>query len=327
MARIFLGIDIAKSTFEAALIRESAPLLLEQRKFTNDPQGFEQLSTWLTARNATASLVHACLEATGAYGQDIAAYLHQQGHRVSLVNPLRTKAFAQSQLVRNKTDRLDAAGIARFCQSQDPPAWTPPEPAQRELQALCRHREALLLTLQQQKNRLEVEKSGRVRDSLQALITYLEQEVEQLQRQVKNHIIENADLKRQKDLLVSIPGISDLTAASLLAEIGSFCSFDSARQVAAFAGLTPRQHCSGSSVRGKPRLSKIGNARIRKALYFPAMVALRFNPVLQELSKRLKARGKCPMVIIGAAMRKLVHLAYGVLKTGRPFDPNHARAA
>jgi transposase len=127
--------------------------------------------------------------------------------------------------------------------------------------------------------------------------------------------------------LDSIPGIAETTAATLLAEIVDVTQYRSARQVAAYAGLVPRERYSGSSVRGRTRLSKIGNARLRKALYFPAITALRCSPFFQAWAQGLRERGKCKMSVIGAAMRKLIHLAYGVLKTGQPFDPEWLKTA
>jgi len=128
-------------------------------------------------------------------------------------------------------------------------------------------------------------------------------------------------------LLDSIPGIAQTTAATLLAEITDITQYRSARQVAAYAGLVPRERQSGSSVRGRTRVSKIGNARLRRALYFPAVTALRCSPFFQRWAKGLQERGKCKMSVIGAVMRKLIHLAYGVLKTGKPFDPQWTREA
>ncbi len=134
-------------------------------------------------------------------------------------------------------------------------------------------------------------------------------------------------MRRQSELLDSIPGIAETTAALLLAEITDITQYRSARQIAAYAGLVPRERHSGSSVRGRTRLSKIGNARLRRALYFPAITALRCSPFFQAWAKGLRERGKCKMSVIGAAMRKLIHLAYGVLKTGKPFDPEWAKSA
>lgn len=128
-------------------------------------------------------------------------------------------------------------------------------------------------------------------------------------------------------MLDSIPGIAVTTAAVILAEVADITQYRSARQVAAYAGLVPRERQSGSSVHGRTRLSKIGNARLRKALYFPAITALRCSEFFKAWAAGLRERGKCKMSVIGAAMRKLVHLAYGVLKTGKPFDPKWTKEA
>ncbi len=134
-------------------------------------------------------------------------------------------------------------------------------------------------------------------------------------------------MKQQHELLDSIPGIAATTAALLLAEVPDLKRYRNARQLAAFAGLVPRERQSGSSVRGRVRLSKIGNARLRRALYFPAITALRCSPFFQEWAEGLRQRGKSKMSVIGAVMRKLIHIAYGVLKSGRPFDPKLAKSA
>jgi transposase len=166
-----------------------------------------------------------------------------------------------------------------------------------------------------------------VRESGEGLISYLSEQIKKTEALIRDHIDRHPRLKRQSELLDTIPGIGEATAAALLAEVPDIKQYKSARQVAAFAGLVPRERQSGSSVRGRVRLSKIGNARLRKALYFPAVTALRCSPFFQEWAAGLRARGKSKMAVIGAAMRKLIHLAYGVLKTGKPFDPEWAKSA
>ncbi len=153
----------------------------------------------------------------------------------------------------------------------------------------------------------------------------LDAEITKVEQRLRDHINQNPTLKNQRDLLVSIPGIADATAATLLAEIVEVRQFAGARQVAAFAGLVPRVRQSGSSVRGRACLSKVGSWRLRKALFYPAMVALRFNPVLMALQARLLAAGKNKKLIVGAAMRKLLEIAFGVLKSGQPFQADFAQ--
>jgi transposase len=270
--------------------------------------------------------VHACLEATGAYGDSLAADLHERGHTVSVVNPAAIKAYAQSHLSRTKNDRGDAGLIASFCAERRPPAWHPPALELRELQALVRRLDSLVEMRTMEENRLS---SGiaveAVRESVEEHLAYLSEQIKRTEALIRSHIDKHPDLKRQRELLDSIPGIAEATAAVLLAEVPDIKEYASARQVAAFAGLVPRERQSGSSVRGRVRLSKIGNARLRKALYFPAVTALRCSPFFQAWAEGLRQRGKSKMAVIGAAMRKLVHLAYGVLKTGRPFDPEWCR--
>jgi transposase len=181
---------------------------------------------------------------------------------------------------------------------------------------------------QMEVNRLEAGTSAeQVRDSLTEHIAFLDEEVKRTTALIRQHIDQHPTLREQRELLVTIPGIGETTAAKLLAEMLDVKLYKSARQLAAFAGLVPRLHESGTSIKRKARLSKIGAPRLRKALYFPAIAAIKYNPSIKALSVRLKERGLCPMQIIGAAMRKLVHLAYGVLKSGKPFDPTLVKIA
>ena len=163
--------------------------------------------------------------------------------------------------------------------------------------------------------------------SLDRHMRYLLEQIKQTEALIREHINNHPDLQRQSNLLDSIPGIGQATAALLLAEMTNIKQYKRACQAAAYAGLVRRQRRSGSSVRGRVCLSKIGNARLRQALYFPAMTALRSSDFFKTWANPLRERGKSKMTVIGAAMRKLIHLAYGVLKTGKPFDPNWAKAA
>jgi len=218
--------------------------------------------------------------------------------------------------------------IALYCLKHRPPAWDPPPPEISELQALVRRLEALLEMLQQERNRLSAGiVSSSVRESVEQHIAYLDEQITHTQSLIKDHIDQNPTLRQRRDLLTSIPGIGETTAARFLAEIVDIRHYESARQVAAFAGLVPKHRESGSSVRGRPRMCKVGAARLRKALYFPAIVATHHNPIIKAMSERLREAGKCPMVIIAAAMRKLIHIAFGVLKSGKPFDPYHGKTA
>lgn len=319
-----LGIDIAKLKFNICLLSLNGKL--KHKVFPNTEVGFQQLDAWFSKQGAQR--IHACMEATGAYGEALALHLSTAGHMVSVVNPAAIKAFAGSRLSRTKTDRVDAELIARFCRAQQPPAWMPPAAEVRQLQALVRRLESLVEMRTMESNRLEaIITNEMVKASVEDHLAYLDQQIRQTEALIRTHIDNHPTLKQQSDLLDSIPGIGEATAATLLAEITDITHYESARQVAAYAGLVPRERQSGSSVRRRTRLSKIGNARLRKALYFPAITALRCSPFFKAWAEGLRQRGKCKMSVIGAAMRKLIHLAYGVLKTGRPFDPKWGKTA
>lgn len=314
-----LGIDIGKSKFHVCLLLPNGKA--RPKVFDNTAAGHQELLDWLGKFDVHRT--HACMEATGSYGMALARFLFDAKQTVSVVNPGRVKGFAQSEMTRTKTDKVDAAVIARFCRALRPEAWSPPAPEVEQLQALMRRLEALMQMKQQEANRLEASPTGDVRASIEAHMRYLDEDITKTKQLINDHFDQHPGLKAQRQLLISIPGIAEQTAAAILAEIGSIEAFASARQLAAYCGLTPREKLSGTSVRGRPCLSRMGNARLRKALFLPAIAAARHNPFLQQLRQRLLERGKSKMAIVGAAMRKLIHLAYGVLKSGKPFDPEY----
>lgn len=313
-----LGIDIGKQELVMELQQKGKAY---RRTIRNHRDDFSTLTKWLTKHEVKE--LHVCIEATGSFWEAVAEYLHGLGHKVSVVNPARIHAYGKSLLRRNKTDKLDAELIAQFCIAQQPEAWTPPPPAQRELRALVRLLDDLQEIKTQQNNRL---KSGvefePVKQHLNDHIDYIEAQMADIQQQIKQVIDADEQLAQDFTLLISIKGVGETTAALLLAE--NIGGFRSVRAVTAHAGLNPKSFTSGTSVSRPPRLSKIGSARLRKALYFPALSALRCNPAVKAFGDRLKDRGKRPMVVVGAAMRKLLAIAFGVLKSGRPFDPNYA---
>ena len=314
-----LGIDVAKATLVVVLLIGEHS---QRAEFANSTEGIAHLLAWLRKRKA--GNVHAGLEATGTYGEELAQALHDAGHTVSVVNPARIVAYARSQLARNKTDQADAALIARFCQKEQPAAWTPPSPELRDLRALVRHLEAVQQMRQAEANRLGAgTHPAAIRQALQDHLAFLDQQSAALISQIDDQINRHSELRHQRDLLVSIKGIGHRTAATVLAELGDIRAFGSARELAAYAGLNPRQFTSGSSIHRRTRLSKIGNAAVRAALFFPALVAKRHNPIVRAFCLRLSARGMVPMAVVGAAMRKLLHIVYGVVTKDTPFDPEY----
>lgn len=317
---MILGIDVAKAKVDVALF--DAKQFIAAGQFDNNPAGFKKLGKWLKSKGAEPS--RACMEATGRYGDALATWLYQQGHQVSIVNPARIKKYAESQLKRNKTDKLDAQIIADFCRTQEPTLWQPPAPESRELQEMVRRLDALVSEQTREQNRLQAGlESEVVKASITDNLEYLATQITRLEAQIQEHIDRHPDLKRDQDLLLSIKGIGPKTACKILGEVPDMDRFDHSGQVVAYAGLSPQQHTSGSSVHKPTKLTKTGNQSLKTAMYFPAITAIRFNPIVKALAARLESRGKEKMVIIGAAMRKLIQLAYGVLKSGRPFDPDY----
>lgn len=315
-----LGMDIAKESYQVTL---RIGQRTARHEFANDPAAFQRLDAWL--RKQGTPQVHACLEATGRYGEALAEYLHDSGHMVSMVNPARIRYYADSQLARNKTDALDADVIADFCLTQQPERWTPPPPEIRELRALLHQYEALLAMRTQELNR---QQAGHVSDSVAQLvathIAFLDEQLEQIKRLIATHIRRHPDLRQQHELIESIQGIGAITAAFLVSL--QLERFEDARAASAFVGLNPRVRQSGKSIRRRSALSKMGDSQLRTILYWPAITAWRWNPVVRAFCERLAANGKTKMQIIGAAMRKLLCLAYGVVKSGKLFDPSYSHS-
>ena len=325
----YVGIDISKKKFDAALL--SADDKPKSRTFANTAESFEELLAWLKRNMVRLDQVHVCMEATGTYGTALARFLYERGCRVSVVNPATVSAFLKSSLSRNKTDKADAIGISRYARAFTPAPWIPPVAEVAHLQALVRRRESLLQMRTMEACRLDSIPEGsqgsedKVKASIEAVIALFNEQIEAIDRDIRTHIKGHPSLKEQYDLLDSIPGIGEVTAALLLAELPDLSTFKDAPALAAFAGLSPQQKESGSSVRGRSRLSKMGSARLRKAFFFPGMSAVQWNPLVRALKQRMEARGKSKMAILGAAMRKLLHIVFGVLKSGKPFDPRHGQ--
>ena len=313
-----LGIDISKKKMDTLLILNDNPL---KKTFDNTSKGHRMLDAWLRSLHVGQD-VHVCLEATGPYSEPVAEFLYEAGYRVSMVNPKAVHELGKAQLRRNKTDTADARLIADFCLAMEPDAWHPLPPEIKHLQSLTRRIEVLEQIRLSEKNRLSESAAKEVKPSLKRMIRNLEKEIAEVRKLIKEHITNNPDLKQQSDLLKSIPGIAEKTASLLLGEL-EFSAFASARSMAAHAGLTPRKDQSGSSL-NRTRLSKLGSSRLRKALYFPAISALQHNAVIKRFAGRLEANGKKKMEVVCAAMRKLLHVAFGVIKHQRPFDPNLA---
>lgn len=321
MIHSIVGIDVSKHTLDIALLHEQQTRHI---KIQNNLSGFQKLRGWL--KNNGCQTIHACMETTGQYGFAAANYLYSLGYQVSMINPARIKAYAASRLKRNKTDKADAILIAEFCQKEKPALWSPPKPVFSALKALVHQLDALMVCKRQQCNRLEFKSGDPLVDTiLHEHIDFLNTKIQELQAAIHRLIFQDIQLRHYHDLLISIPGIGEITAARLLAEIRDFHDFKNARQITAYAGLNPRHYQSGSSIHRKSMLSKTGSSALRRTLFMPAIVAMTHNPTIHEFCQRLLDRGLPKMAVVGAAMRKLLVLAYGVIKSDLPFDPNYVQ--
>lgn len=314
-----LGIDISKASFDVVLLLEQQALY---QQFENKPDGFDQLRVWLADHKVDQ--LHALIESTGRYGDALALDLHCAGFSVSLINPRYIKAFGQSLGKYHKTDKQDAHLIALYCQMHHPEPWTPTSPLLERLKQETRHLQNLKTSRQQAANRLCSGLSDPfVKQQLDAQISFLDEQIAALQKQIRQTIFADETLKHDYKLLLTIPAIGDKTAPIILAEVKDINNFETANALAAYAGLTPRLFQSGSSVHRPAHISKQGNSHLRTALYMPAMGAPQWNQRCADLEHRLQAQGKSGKVIIIANMHLLLRIAFGVLKHQRPYDPHY----
>ena len=311
-----VGIDVAKDKLDVALRLPSQKW--RNKVVANNPKGFAALVEWLAKQGVDRA--HVCMEATGVYWEGVAEHLSDAGFVVSVVNPAQIKAHGAASGIRTKTDLVDAKLIGDFCWRQAPAAWQAPSRAVRVLKALVARREALIGLRTEETNRLLVAHES-VRDSIQAVLDHLDKQIASIEKKIRQDIDDDPTLREQKQLLESVPGLGKVAIPTLLSRYGGTLRFAKAKQAVAYAGLDVAHHESGTSVRLRPRMSKTGPSKLRRALYMPAVVCMSRTLWGKAFAQRLLAAGKPKMLILGALMRKLVEIAYAILKSGKPFDP------
>ena len=311
------GVDVSARWFDVAHAEQV-------RRFATTSAGSTACLSWLAT---FGTRVRAGREATGSYHLPLATALHEAGHVVLVCNPLSIARYSQAVLARTKTDATDARRIARFCEAHAVAAWTPASPAQQHLRALLTAREMLV----QERLRLSNRQHAAGYTTTEALVTELqapalaaiEAQSAHIDRELATLAAAEAPLGARLRAVATIPGLGLTTAGALLASL-PLDRLQTPRQVAAYVGLCPQERSSGSSIRGNGHIGPLGPASLRKALYLPAIVAMRVNPILRIFAERLRAKGKRPKVVITAVMRKLLLLAWTLLRTGQPFSPTHA---
>ena len=325
MATYVVGCDVSKKKLDLALLLSLEPLKLRSKVVENHQPGCMALIEWACRQaNCTPGELHVVMEATGAYHEAAAYALTRAGVKVSVVNPAVVRDFGKGLAVRTKTDATDRAVLARYGVIAKPALWQPPARELIELKGLLDRLRVIEAELARESNRLEKAQVSVtpqvVLDSLHQNLAFLAEQKRQLEQRIDDHVEGHPQLKRDRELLESIPAIGRKTACRMLCVLHSR-PFRAATSVAAYLGLIPIQHRSGTSVYKPPRLSKAGDGALRAALYMPAIVATRANPDVRAHYQRLIAQGKSKMSAIGAAMRKLVHICFGVLKTQQPYRP------
>lgn len=320
MSKWYVGIDVSKDELVAAVTGRKA------KSFANTVTGSKALYRWAKAM-ATGKSLHVCLEATGVYGYRAAMTLAACPEtEVSVVNPAQIAAFAKAQLRRSKTDAIDAQVILAFVHSQQPHPWQPDTDVRRQLYALVAEWDALAETKRRLANRDHSHEylpdlPREVSRAQKNVARCLDREIARVEEAVIRLCNGTPELKTQVTLLCTIPGIKTTTAVHLLAYGKDTFTTYSRKELTAHAGLAPKHHQSGSSIRGKSRLAKQGDKRLRRALYMPVLCGIKNNPVITARYQHLCRNGKAKMVAIAACMRKLLLIIQAMLKHQTPFNP------
>ena len=313
----FVGIDVSKSKLDVCVIIENSKI--RKKVVKNSKFGFVALKNWLMKFNLQDP--HICMESTGCYSEDVAIFFHDLNYKVSVVNPLMIKSFRNAKLVRQKTDSSDAYIIAEFCKQNTPSIWKPRDPDGKSLHEFLKRVESLSERLCQITSQLENKNLDKIIvNSIKKESRNLEKEIEKLNKIMMKIVQNNPELKQKYELLSNIKGVGEKTALTILADMPDVNYFKNSGQYVAFAGLSPSHFQSGTSVKGKSHISKIGSKRIRKVLYMSALSVKRYNTDFAHFVQKMKSRGKAPKVIIVAIMRKLLCIFFGMLKKMENFD-------
>jgi transposase len=320
-AEVFAGIDVSAKTLAVA-VQHKDRAGFEQREFDNTAAGHKRLLPWLFKRGAR---VRVSLEATGMYSMDVALALDAaQGIEVAVLNPKTVHQFAQT-LRRSKTDKADAVALAEYSLRMPFVPWRRPGANVLELRGIGRHIAALTEEHTRSNNRLHAAggsatTSGCVREDLKRSLAGLRKRIARLRREAVALVRQDAELARKLEQLIAIPGIAETSAVQLLSELAGLGPDMTVRQWVAHSGLDPMHQISGSSVHRPSRISRHGNRHLRRALYMPALVGVRFDPYMKAFYNLLQVRHKTKLQALMAVARKLLHAIFGIFKTNSTYD-------
>lgn len=324
-ALFWAGIDLAKTTFEAALWGHEAFRTMRGRSFPRGEEGARALLAWLREHAGPDGRIGLVMEATATFAEELATWLLdlEPGLHVAIVNPIQTSAFLRSLGLRNKTDNLDAKALAQYGAERRPVPWEKPRPELAMLKDLARVRMDLVHARTAMALRLKdhARASKPAAKAMASVIRTLDAQIKGLEGEIRKQLHAHEALAKQADRMDSVIGVGLLTAVTVMTELGDLRRFARSRQLTAFAGMSPRRKESGTSVHGKPRLCKQGSTRVRAALYLAASAAVRFNPDMKALYDRLLAQGKARRLALGAVMRKLLVLMRAIVKADHDWIP------
>jgi len=338
---IWSGVDVAKETFDAAVWLPGAPArgwalrAVPKQTFARTEEGVRLFLTWMDAvvaplcdEQGQAPTVRVVMEATGSFSVELAIWMLKERLTLApaIINPKTAHAFLESLELRNKSDGIDAYGLSRYGAERQPAPYEPMSQERACLRSLTRYRQAIIgMRTAEQKRALEPHFDPAARKMIQKHIHMFQKDEAALEKKMLEVVESIPDLKRDAQTLDAVYGVGILTAVTVLAELGDLRRFHQARQLTATAGLSPRNRTSGTSVHGKPRLSKKGNGHIRKALYMPAVAAIRGQNDLADLYQRLIAEGKAHKAALAAVMRKMLLVMRAILISGERYQKRHPR--
>lgn len=325
---IYVGIDVSKGKFDTSFTIDGNHFI-SCSVLPNNEDGFKKLLSIIQKQNKLlkADKIHFCLEATGIYHFNLTEFLQESNDNiVSVINPLKTKSFGKSLLLRTKNDKVDAEMIA-FYGYMHKPKHTPQESKiVKKFRSLVRYQDSLIVSRTQEIARLKSCIDSTIEPFIKEKICFIENQIQEIKLQIENLIREDEFLQKQVDLLKSIDGIGNKVAWKLLSEI-KFSEIEniSPKSQVAHAGLSPREFQSGSSVKGRGHICRMGNSSIRKVLFMPVLSCIKNQNYFYDFYHRLLSNGKPKKVAITATMRKMLVTASGVLKNQQPFDPDWAQ--
>ncbi len=317
---MIVGIDTSKDFFDATAIEGDSVIF--QKKFSNNVKGF---NLFLKAiENYQVDLI--CIEATGPYHLRFALFLNEHNFNVSVINPLVIKRYAQMKMSRAKTDKKDAYLIVFYAKEQKPELWKAPSEASLEIRQLDTHLELLMKHKRALANQLHAFKSrGAVVKGLEKQmeepINQLNQDIKKIERKIK--VLVQSSYQKMANQLQSIPGIGEKSAYMMIVSTNGFSTFDNYKQVISFFGLAPRHYQSGTSVKGKTRICKMGMSRVRKILYMAGVTAIKCNKTCKGLYERLRAKGKSHNLAIIAVVNKLIKQSFAIAKNNTYYQNDY----